>query len=311
MTASILYIEDEEDYQLLVRRILSKAGFELRGASSIQEGLVRLTESPPDLLILDVNLPDGDGYSLCRQLKNDPLWLALPILLLTVKRQPDEWIKGFASGADDYLPKPLNPPELVNRVQACLRYVRNRSRPQNPNAEYLLIQSAVAGNRSAFEILIEKYRSRLMDSLRASGKDQAEAEDITAETYALAYQRLDQFLGKSSFYTWIYRIAMNQSVRRYRYYPTHVALNPESSELMVADQIGEDLSRHVLRLQLKQAVSCVPKPYRQMLKWHFIRGLSYQTIARRLKIPSGTVMSRLFYAKQLFRQAWVKVGQSK
>jgi RNA polymerase sigma factor (sigma-70 family) len=302
---SLLYIEDEEDYQLLVTRILSKAGFDVRVASTIQQGLCLLRESDPALLILDINLPDGDGYSICRQLRQDPSWAELPIVLLTVKRRPEEWIKGFASGADDYLPKPLKPQELVSRVRACLSQTQHRLRLKHDNAEYLLIQAAVSGNRSAFEVLIEKYRMRLFLSLRAAGKNMTEAEDITSETMALAYERLDQFMGKSSFYTWIYRIAMNQANKKFR----NTSLALATTDLIVADQAGEEHAYNLLRLQLKHAVACVPKPYRQMLKWHFIGGVSYQAIARRLKIPPGTVMSRLYKAKELLRLSWGKISR--
>src|SRR5579862_9207293 len=101
--APILYIEDEEDYQILVKRILGHAGLEVLTADTGQEGLQKLAQGPrPSLLILDINLPDTDGYTLCDRLRQDDAWKDLPILMLTVRRRPEEWLKGFASGANDY-----------------------------------------------------------------------------------------------------------------------------------------------------------------------------------------------------------------
>src|SRR5882762_7031126 len=120
MSSPILYIEDEVDYQILVRRILNRAGLEVTIAETGAEGLAALRRQRPSLLILDINLPDTDGYAICSELRQDPAWMDLPILMLTVRRRPDEWLRGFSSGANDYLSKPINPPELVARVVNCL-----------------------------------------------------------------------------------------------------------------------------------------------------------------------------------------------
>src|SRR5436190_6198231 len=145
---SILYIEDEEDYQLLAQRILGKAGFQVTVADTGAEGVRLLHELRPDLLLLDINLPDTDGYQICNQLRQDPAWVDLPILMLTVRRRPEEWLRGFSSGANDYISKPLNPPELIERVVNCLEGKAHQF-TGNGTAEYNLIQAAVTGNRAA------------------------------------------------------------------------------------------------------------------------------------------------------------------
>jgi RNA polymerase sigma factor (sigma-70 family) len=306
---TILYVEDEEDYQLLVQKILAKAGLTLHIAGTGEEGLSALERLNPDLLILDINLPDTDGFTLCRQIRRRPEWATLPILMLTVRRRPEEWLQGFASGANDYVPKPLNPPELLERVMAALATDKEVSESGRP--EYLLIQAALNGNKLAFEVLVQQYRVRLMDSLRSRGWTSTDAEDLTADAFARAYQRLAQFRGQSSFYTWLYRIAVNESQR-----PRWQQVGPSLEELsrgddtLVPSKLGKsellegDLAAHGLQTQLRDAVSCVPRPYQQVLRWHLIQGISCQKIARRLNIPPGTVMSRLFKAKQLFRQSW-------
>src|ERR1051325_8585232 len=199
MTAPILYVEDEEDYQILVKRILSRAGLDVVVAETGAEGLKRLQSERPSLLILDINLPDTDGYTICQQLRQDPAWIDLPILMLTVRRRPDEWLRGFSSGANDYISKPLNPPELIERVVNCLEGKAHQFTGDG-TAEYNLIQAAVAGNRAAFEVLIQKYKERLTNSLRSSGKNDSQLEDAVSHAFAIAFEDLSEFRGEASFY---------------------------------------------------------------------------------------------------------------
>ena len=320
MTRSILYVEDEDDYQILVRRILGKAGFHLELTGTGQSGLAALNLPLPDLLILDVNLPDMDGYSLCRQVRKNPASSVVPILMLTVRRRPDEWLKGFSSGANDYLSKPLNPPELVARVKHCLSGGHSGTSgsagpvEEGEGAEFQLVQAVVSGNQAAFEVLIQKYNARLIDSLRTYVSNGLDAEDLASLAFVKAYERLRQFRGQASFFTWLYRIAVNelqnQGRRNRVVLLEEVTRGDESAwpiKLTEPDRVSDALSVSVLHAQLHQAVAYVPRPYRQMLRWHFVRGLSYATMARRLKIPRGTVMSRLFKARQLLRKSWRRV----
>ena len=317
MTAPIMYVEDEEDYQILVRRILRRAGLAVVIASTGEEGLKALARERPSLLILDINLPDTDGYSLCNQLRQDPSWIDLPILMLTVRRRPDEWLRGFSSGADDYISKPLNPPELVERVVNCLcaadswRTRQSRSGGEG-KAEYNLIQAAVSGNRAAFEILIEKYKGRLIESLRSmTHHNDAQAEDTASHAFALAFENLDQFRGQASFYTCVYRIAVNDLMGTHRQ-PSAVSLDhladggerpwvpaaaePQTFDAVLADRELGDKARAVM--------GGVAEPYRQILDLYFLQDLSYEVIAKKLRIPEGTVMSRLYKARRLLLEAW-------
>ena len=150
-----------------------------------------------------------------------------------------------------------------------------------------------------------------MNALRASGKSTRDAEDLASDAFARAFERLSQFRGYASFYTWLYRIAINEGHHQRRNRRgislEEMTCGDESTlpaALAEPDRAGEAISKRVLHAQVQQAVAYIPKPYRQVLRWHFMRGLSYEVMARRLKIPPGTVMSRLFKAKQLLRQAW-------
>ncbi len=316
MNSTVLYVEDEEDYQILVQRILGKKGFQVHVVSSGEEAIPALEALNPQLLILDVNLPDANGYSLCRLLRNHPAWASLPILLLTVRRRPEEWLLGFSAGADDYVLKPLNPPELEERVNACVAlYPRDSKRADlSDDAEYLLIQAAAAGNRAAFQVLVEKYRSRLMNSLRVAGRSELDVEDATASAFAKAYEQLSQFRGQSSFYTWVYRIAFNEKPGRHYFEKTSIEeisrrdANEAAALLKGPDVVADGLSQKGLHMQLTQAMARVPGIYRQVLKWHFVRGISYTKMADRLGVPRGTVMSRLFKGKELLRKSWVEMN---
>jgi len=310
MTALILYVEDEEDYQILVKRILKRAGLNVVIAETGAEGLRALQRERPSLLILDINLPDTDGYEICSQLRQDPSWADLPILMLTVRRRPEEWLRGFSSGANDYISKPLNPPELIERVVNCLEGKAHQFTGQG-TAEYNLIQAAVAGNRSAFEVLIQKYKSRLIDSLSEMEPHDAQAEDAAAHAFALAFERLSEFRGEASFYTWVYRIAMNEYTRPNRR-PVQISLdvlaNGDDSRLLASVDRSEPLeltiADRLIKQKAREALGSVPEPFREVLDLYFMQDLSYQEIARKLRIPAGTVMSRLHKARKLLLDSW-------
>lgn len=309
--SSILYIEDEEDYQILVKRILGRAGLDVKAVETGREGLGALQRERPSLLILDINLPDADGYTICRQLRQDPAWVDLPILLLTVRRRPEEWLRGFSSGANDYLSKPLNPPELLERVVNCLER-KARGFTGNGTAEYHLIQAAVAGNRAAFEVLIQKYRPRLEENMRQAVQNDTLVEDIVSQVFSQAFQNLDQFRGDASFYTWVYRIALNESMAVYRNKPGMVSFEELTSgdedalpPALAQSETPEDtVSEEASGARALEALSQVPEPYRQMLEMFFLKDMPYETIAKTLRIPLGTVMSRLFKARKLLQEAW-------
>jgi len=313
LSGTILYIEDEEDYQILVKRILRKTGLTVSTADTGAEGLAMLAEIRPDLLILDINLPDTDGYAICAQLRQDPAWADLPILMLTVRRRPEEWLRGFSSGANDYISKPLNPPELMERVISCLEGKSPSANTAEKAAEYQLVQAAVSGNQKAFEVLVEQFRPRLMDNLHALGHSTPTAEDLASMTLTTAYQKANQFRGESNFYTWLYRIALSLS-RDHGLRRTHDSLDAiaEGDESLLSadftdqDSVHDDLSRKELSMRAQDALRLVPPDYRELLEKFFIEDLTYDEIARRMRIPIGTVMSRMHRARQLLQDAWKK-----
>jgi two-component system phosphate regulon response regulator PhoB len=132
MGARILIVEDEEALTLLLRYNLEAEGYEVETVARGDEADARLKEHVPDLLILDWMLPGLSGIEICRRLRTRAETRTLPIIMLTARGEESERIRGFGTGADDYIVKPFSVPELVARVGALLR----RSRPERM-ANYL------------------------------------------------------------------------------------------------------------------------------------------------------------------------------
>ncbi len=120
MTEKILIIDDDVDTLRLVGLMLQRQGYEISAASNGSQGLAKAMEERPDLIVLDVMMPDMDGYEVARRLRKNPTTQAVPILMFTAKTQLDDKVTGFEVGADDYLTKPTHPTELQAHVKALL-----------------------------------------------------------------------------------------------------------------------------------------------------------------------------------------------
>lgn len=119
--ARILVVEDERDIAALVAYQLTQAGFQVRTASTGREALRALEQDPPDLLVLDLMLPEVSGLDVLRTVRSRDETRELPVIVLTARGREEERVRGFELGADDYVPKPFSPRELALRVQAVLR----------------------------------------------------------------------------------------------------------------------------------------------------------------------------------------------
>ena len=130
MTTRILVVEDDEDIAQLIARYLVKAGFGIDLVSSGHAALAAIESKKPDLLILDLMLPEVDGLEICRLVRSHTRTAEVPIIMLTARGEESERIRGLEIGADDYIAKPFSPSELVARVRALLRRAQ-----RNGNAE--------------------------------------------------------------------------------------------------------------------------------------------------------------------------------
>lgn len=117
----VIYIEDEQEMIDLVRLILSRKGIEVTGANGGREGLDLVRRSPPDLILLDLMMPDMDGWDVYQQIKADEATAGIPVIVITAKAQSIDKVLGLhIAKVDDYISKPFSPQELVASVDAVL-----------------------------------------------------------------------------------------------------------------------------------------------------------------------------------------------
>ncbi len=121
MSKNIFVLDDEPDILELISIHLRKANFRVKTFAEADTFLRALRAECPDLIILDLMLPDADGMDICRHIKNNPKLNSIPIIMLTAKTDETDRILGLELGADDYVTKPFSPRELVARVKAVLR----------------------------------------------------------------------------------------------------------------------------------------------------------------------------------------------
>jgi len=114
----ILVVDDEEQIRRALKSILSTRGYVLEMAATAEEALLKAIDAPPDLVVLDLALPDRSGIEVCRELRT---WMTAPILILSVRANEADKIQALDEGADDYLTKPFSAGELLARIRALLR----------------------------------------------------------------------------------------------------------------------------------------------------------------------------------------------
>jgi two-component system alkaline phosphatase synthesis response regulator PhoP len=129
MSHRILVVDDDRQIARLVQSYLQQAGFTVLTAYDGEEALHAIRREKPDLVVLDLNLPQRDGLEITRIVRSDEALAALPILMLTARVEDVDKLIGLELGADDYLTKPFNPPEVVARVKAILRRASGSIKP--------------------------------------------------------------------------------------------------------------------------------------------------------------------------------------
>jgi two-component system phosphate regulon response regulator PhoB len=155
MAETVLVVEDEQDVVDLLRYHLNRAGFAVSIAGTGLLGLEKARTERPDVIILDLMLPEMHGEKVCKALKEDASTAAIPIIMLTAKGLPDERIQGLELGADDYVAKPFSPKELVLRVQALLRRLRKSEQGNNLEVDEFLV------DKGTFEVRLSGERLEL------------------------------------------------------------------------------------------------------------------------------------------------------
>ena len=170
MPKKVLIIEDDPDTSSLVAQYLTREGYSVGVAADGVKGLRQIKENFPDLLILDIILPEMDGFEVCKKLRGDTATSRLPILMLTALGEESDKVVGLELGTDDYMTKPFSPKELMARVKGLLR--RN---------EYREI-GAVSS--------LHKYGPMILDEASQYVKVDGKGVRLTAKEFALLAQLL-------------------------------------------------------------------------------------------------------------------------
>jgi len=171
MPARILIADDEDRIRQLVRMYLTKEGFTVDEAEEGQAALEQLAATPYDLVILDLMLPEVDGWTICQEIRKQG---ATPVIMLSARNEEYDRILGFQLGADDYVGKPFSPRELVYRVKSLLR----RAQPQQPTAaEAPAAETEEAASLSEGNLVIDEAAALA----RVDGKELP----LTPKEYAL------------------------------------------------------------------------------------------------------------------------------
>lgn len=184
------------------------------------------------------------------------------------------------------------------------------------------VARAQEGDHSAFQILVERYQGRAYRMASRVLRNEETAKDAVQEAFIKAYGSLSKFEGRSKFYTWFYRLVMNQCLdmkrkdrpERFADFdevdPLEVAARqqPQPNVEGVSFQPAADMMRRELQGHLGKAVEQLPDAPRETLLMREVDGLSYAEIAKALDIPKGTVMSRLHYARKRLQELLIEAG---
>ena len=176
-----------------------------------------------------------------------------------------------------------------------------------------LVRQAAEGDRDAFRELFERYQRRVLSVVMGMLHDREAALDVTQETFIKAYRSIDRFKGEASFYTWIYRIAVNLAIdwqrrewRRPMAAPTR-SPSGDGPEEDAIDRIGDETPGNdpflatrdrQLRERVREAIEELTPDHRAVILLREVEGLSYDEISRAMQCSIGTVMSRLHYARK-------------
>ena len=176
-------------------------------------------------------------------------------------------------------------------------------------AEMELLAAVKAGDATAYQGLVEKYQNRVYHLVYGMVRNKEDASDITQDAFVKAYRKIESFRLESSFYTWLYRIAMNLAIDFLRKkkrrvtseFDETVAARESDGSISSSHSVASPskaLERKQLYKQIMDALDELPADQKQVILLREVEGLSYKEISDIMGIPEGTVMSRLFYARK-------------
>lgn len=176
----LLVVDDAPENLRVIAHVLKGKDLKISFARNGVEALEKIDRAPPDLVILDINMPEMNGYEVCRNLKDDPATEHIPVIFVTSKDKPEDIVKGFEAGAVDYLTRPVNAAELYARITTHLELKRSQDIIQQQNEElremnaskdkFLSILAHDLKNPIAGLITVSELMMKMFDNLREEEK---------------------------------------------------------------------------------------------------------------------------------------------
>jgi two-component system, OmpR family, alkaline phosphatase synthesis response regulator PhoP len=210
-TRNIVIVEDDEDIAESIRYNLEREGFRVRVAASGEDALNLILDRPPNLVLLDLNLPHMSGFEMCRRLRAEAPTARVPILILTARTDESDKVLGLNIGADDYITKPFGMRELVARVNAVLRRADGleTERPIYDNGELTIDQATFSVRFKGREVRLTRKEFALLSELARNQGRVMTRETLLDRVWSMSYygdsrtldvhiRRLRQKLGESS-----------------------------------------------------------------------------------------------------------------
>lgn len=190
--------------------------------------------------------------------------------------------------------------------------ISSPERQQEADADYAVVKQVQAGDVAAFDRLIVKYRERVFGVVYNLTANREDASDLTQDSFIKAFQSINRFQGNCSFFTWLYRIAVNTSLshlrkNRLRTFFSLEKIHEDGTNVQILDQLtdkkGADRDTYLqeLKEKLNEALQKLSIPHRTVITLFEIDGLSHSEIAEIMGCSEGTVRSRLHYAKQFLQ----------
>jgi DNA-binding response OmpR family regulator len=170
MAEKILIVDDDLETLRLVGLMLQRQGYQIISARNGAEGIHQAANDHPDLIVLDVMMPDMDGYQVAQVLREQPDTAVIPILMFTAKSQVDDKVAGYEAGADDYLTKPVHPAELIAHIKALLARTKNRTvAPQRKGTliGVMAVKGGLGVSTLAFNLALAYYNHTHSDVIAA------------------------------------------------------------------------------------------------------------------------------------------------
>ena len=208
MKERILLIDDNDRLQQITRRLLTEGGYRVNSEENAEDALRLIHVNPPDLIISDAHLPGLSGLKLCELLKGDPRTVSIPLILLAQFGGDRDKVRGFKTGADDYLTKPFSDSELLARIEALIRRTRYGGNPTRQlefkelrvdidGRQVMLKNKSLKLRRKEFELLVllMKNKNRLLSKEFIAEAIWKSESIVTNNTLSVHVRNLREQLG--------------------------------------------------------------------------------------------------------------------